>query len=157
MKRFLSVSTALAFACFFIGLIIIADLGEGSRWWAFVEEIPFGDKLGHIGITGTLSLLFNHAFPTRKLGRLTRFFTLSTLVLLVLLSIEEVAQAFIPSRTCDFFDWLADVVGLTSGQVVASALLRRCAKRSCDEAGRIGIDGAGGAGKLGSDDSETAG
>ncbi len=134
MKRLLAVFAALAFANFFIGLIIIADRGEGSRWWAFVEQIPFGDKLGHICLTGTLSLLCNLAFPSQKTGHLTRFFTLTTLALLVLLSLEELIQAFIPSRTCDFFDWLADLVGVTSGQIVAAALLRRCAKQSCNKA-----------------------
>jgi len=34
---------------------------------------------------------------------------MTTPVLLVLPSLEELSQAFIPTRTCDFFDWLATV------------------------------------------------
>ena len=44
------------------------------------------------------------------------------MILLALLSLEELAQAFIPTRTCDFFDWLADLAGLALGQAAASTI-----------------------------------
>ena len=52
---------ALAFIAFMITIITIADRGEGSRWWGFIERIPYGDKVGHLGLIGTLSLLCNLA------------------------------------------------------------------------------------------------
>ncbi len=122
MKRHLSLAAALAFIAFIITIIVIADRGEGARWWSFIDRIPHGDKLGHLGLIGTLSLLCNLAFSA---GKPARFITRTTLVLLVLLTLEELAQAFIPTRTCDFFDWLADLAGLALGQITAGLLRER--------------------------------
>jgi len=125
MNRNLVRLAALAFIAFFITLIWIADRGEGSHWWAFIDRIPNGDKVGHVGLVGTLALLCNLAVRPRPSTRLTSLITLATLSLLVLLSLEELSQAFIPTRTCDFFDWLADLAGLALGQFAASKLRPR--------------------------------
>ncbi|MEI6674981.1 MAG: VanZ family protein [Verrucomicrobiota bacterium] len=132
MKPTLVRAAALAFIAFFIIIIGIADRGEGDQWWAFIGRIPYGDKVGHLGLVGTLSLLCNLAIPPRPATRSTRLITLTTWVLLVFLSLEELAQAFIPTRTCDFFDWLADLAGLALGQFAAS-LLRRGVDRDHKE------------------------
>ena len=125
MKLTLTRIAALGFISFFLIIIGIADRGEGYQWWAFIGRIPYGDKVGHLGLVATLALLCNLAFPPRPATRWTRFITLTTLVLLVLLSLEELAQTFIPTRTCDVFDWLADLAGLALGQASASLLRRR--------------------------------
>mgnify|MGYP001168751952 CR=1 FL=1 len=125
MIRKASVAAAVAFIAFLIVVIIIADRGEGGKWWAFIDHIPKGDKVGHLGLIGTLSLLCNLAFHPRQPGWLPRWITPITLILLVILSGEEIAQAFIPTRTCDLFDWLADLAGLAAGQTVALWLRAR--------------------------------
>lgn len=125
MRRTLTILAALAFIAFFITIIVIADRGEGDRWWAFIHEIPFGDKLGHLVLIGTLGLLCNLALPSRRVSFLRVFVTWTTLVLFTLLSLEELAQALLPNRTCDFFDWLADIAGLTIGQFLAAKLHAR--------------------------------
>jgi len=104
---------------FFIWIVMIADAGNGTPWWSFIHRIPFGDKVGHLGLIGTMSFLCNLAFPSRKPGFLLRTTTLTTLVLLVLVSLEELSQGFINTRTLDLFDWLADLAGLAIGQSVA--------------------------------------
>lgn len=120
MKRYLAVFSAIAFSLFFITIVIIANRGEGDQWWGFVTRIPNGDKLGHLGLMGTLSFLCNLALPSRELKiRRLRFITWPTLVLGILISAEEFSQAFIPTRTCDVLDWLADLTGLALGQMVA--------------------------------------
>lgn len=125
MVRKASVAAAVAFIVFLILVIIIADRGEGEKWWSFIDHIPYGDKVGHLGLIGTLSLLCNLAFHPRQPGWLPRWITLVTLILLVILSGEEIAQAFIPHRTCDIFDWLADLAGLATGQVAALWMRKR--------------------------------
>lgn len=125
MKRGFFVIAALAFIVFFITIIIIANRGEGNNWWAFINGIPFGDKVGHLGLVGMLSLLCNLAVHPRRITWLPRFITLTTLVLFVLLSLEEIAQAFLPYRTCDLFDWLADLAGLAFGQIIALTIRER--------------------------------
>ncbi|MBL9171930.1 MAG: VanZ family protein [Verrucomicrobiales bacterium] len=117
--RILVRGATVAFVLFFIAVIVVADRGEGDRWWAFLMRIPGGDKLGHVGLVGMLSLLCNLAFPGRRRFRLPAGMSVTTAVLLTLLTLEEIAQAFLPHRTCDPGDWLADLVGLAAGQWMA--------------------------------------
>lgn len=125
MKRKASFAIALAFIAFIVTVIVIANRGDGAAWWGFIGRIPYGDKVGHLGLIGTLSLLCNLAFSTRTPTGRFAFMTRTTLVLLVLLTLEEVSQAFIPTRSCDIFDWLADLAGLALGQTAALFLRAR--------------------------------
>ena len=122
MKRILPVTAASAFVIFFITIVIIADRGEGDHWWGFIHSIPFGDKIGHLGLVGTLSLLCNLAVRPRRVSFLPSFITVTSAVLLLVLSLEEISQAFMPQRTCDLFDWFADLAGLAIGQFIAGRL-----------------------------------
>lgn len=118
--RSLATLAAAGFVIFFIWIVVIADRGNGTPWWSFIiDRIPCGDKVGHLGLIGMMSFLCNLAFPSRKSGFLPRFITLTTLILLVLLSMEELSQRFIKTRHLDFYDWLADLSGLALGQFIA--------------------------------------
>ena len=118
--RPLVVFAAACFMVFFIWIVVIADEAKGTPWWSFIiADIPYGDKVGHLCLIGSMSFLCNLAIPSRKPGFLRRTLTLTTFVLLVLVTLEELSQGFIASRTLDFFDWLADLVGLGCGQWLA--------------------------------------
>lgn len=78
-----------------------------------------GDKLGHVGLVGTLSFLCNLAFPLKRPAWLPKGISTVTFLLLAVLTLEELAQAFIPTRTCDPADWLANLIGLAAGQLAA--------------------------------------
>lgn len=125
MKRLVPILAAAAYVALFTSIVVIADRGEGSKWWPFIERIPMGDKLGHVGLVGTLSLLCNLALRPRHPAWLPKTVTLVTFTLLVLLTVEEIAQAFIPTRTCDPLDWLADLAGLAAGQWAALIPMRK--------------------------------
>jgi VanZ family protein len=51
------------------------------------------------------------------------------MVLLTVISAEEIAQAFIPFRSFDLIDWLADLIGLATGQTLALGILKTSAKK----------------------------
>lgn len=120
--RHLLKALALSFILFLIVIVTIANRGEGGRWWSFIHSIPYGDKLGHIGLMGTLGLLCNLAFPSRPVPFLPNFITRVTFLLFLLVTLEELSQAFLPTRSCDPLDWLADLTGLALGQLAAQAL-----------------------------------
>ncbi len=122
--RPLAMIAACGFIGFFVWIIVIADKAEGVPWWSFIGKIPFGDKVGHFGLVGTLSLLCNLAFSRRE-GTRPRFITRTTWVLFFLLSLEELSQGFIPHRHLDGFDWLADLAGLAMGQMVAMTIHKK--------------------------------
>lgn len=124
IRRWSAISAATGFIIFFIWIVTIADRGEGTPWWSFIDRIPYGDKVGHLGLIGTMSFLCNLAFPSRKSGFMRGVATPTTVVLLILLSMEELSQGFIKSRHLDYYDWLADLAGLAIGQVCAAWLLK---------------------------------
>ncbi|QTN32145.1 VanZ family protein [Akkermansiaceae bacterium] len=124
-KKDLIRATAYGFAAFLIITVVIADSGHGKQWWPFLDHIPYGDKLGHIGLFGTLGFLCNLAFPNKRPSRLPSFITKTSLVLLVIVSLEELSQAFIPYRNLDLKDWIADLIGLSLGQLAATTLSQR--------------------------------
>ncbi|MFM2197460.1 MAG: hypothetical protein RLZZ505_892 [Verrucomicrobiota bacterium] len=115
----------IGFVLFLIAAVIIANTGNGEHFWPFIHKVRYADKAGHIVLFGTLSFLCNLAFPSRRFGRRPFLVTLTTLVLLAVISLEEISQAFIPARSCDLFDWLADLTGLAIGQLAAIALKSR--------------------------------
>lgn len=123
--RYLLKSLALAFILFLLLIVTIANRGEGDHWWSFIHNIPYGDKLGHIGLMGTLSFLCNLAFTPRPVPHLPNFITRVSFILFLLITLEELSQAFLPTRSCDPLDWLADLTGLTLGQLSAQALLKK--------------------------------
>lgn len=125
LKRRISAALAVSFALFLLAITLIADSGDGDRWWGFIHRIPHGDKLGHLGLMGMLAFLCNLGFPPRRTDGYRRIITTTTLVLLVLLTAEEITQAFKPHRTCDLMDWLADLLGLALGQTAALRAMRR--------------------------------
>lgn len=100
----------------FVSLIVVADSGGAGRVWDFVGRVPCGDKLGHLVLVGTLSLLLNLLLEGRRApGRCSRIL-LGSAVLLIVMTLEEGSQAFIPHRSFDPLDWLANVVGIFCGE-----------------------------------------
>lgn len=119
------------FILFVLLIVTIANRGEGDRWWSFIHSIPYGDKLGHVGLMGTLCLLCNLAATPRRYRFLPHYITRVTFVLLVIVTLEELSQAFIPTRNCDPLDSLADLVGLALGQFAATFIRRSFFRHSC--------------------------
>ena len=70
----------------------------------------------------TLSFLGNLAFTPRPVPLVPSFITRTSLLLLLLVSVEELSQAFLPTRSCDLSDWLADLTGLALGQFFSRSL-----------------------------------
>lgn len=113
---------ALGFGLMIITAVVIANLGYGESFWPVISHTRYADKVGHIGIFGIMGFLSNLALPNFRIRHLPRLVTAITFILFVLVSLEEISQLFIPARTCDIFDWLADVAGLAIGQIAATVL-----------------------------------
>jgi VanZ family protein len=124
---------ALVFGLIIIAAVVIANLGYGESFWPIITHTPNADKVGHIGIFGIMGFLSNLALPNFRIRHLPRLVTAITFFLFVLVSLEEISQAFIPSRVCDVFDWLADVAGLAIGQIAATVLSRFLPKQETSD------------------------
>lgn len=79
------------------------------------------DKVAHLAAFGTLAIsldiAWRHSRPNTALA--LRFMVLFTIVALFGAS-DELHQYFVPGRSCDFFDWIADAAGGALGLTIAN-------------------------------------
>jgi len=95
-----------------IGIVFIADNSKMRHLLFFVYTIPYGDKLGHFFLMGILSFLINLAWSckTVKLGKLNLL--RGSLLVAVLVTVEEFSQLLIKWRTFDLTDLIFDCFGI---------------------------------------------
>jgi len=110
--------SAVIFFLFILYIIHLANSGN-SALFEFVRSIPYGDKIGHCVIFGTLTffVVFASKFRFFRLGKLSVYYGTAAITLFVIA--EEISQMFIPSRTFDWIDLSADFVGILSASTLA--------------------------------------
>jgi hypothetical protein len=116
MLRLLLKITFVLFTTAFLSIIVIADRGHADLFWDLVGRVPCGDKLGHLGLVGTLSFLLNLLLEGRPAPGRWRPMMLGSLLLGVFMTLEEASQAFIPHRSFDLLDGLANIIGVFCGE-----------------------------------------
>jgi len=104
---------AIFFGLFIIGVIIFADLGMLDIL-GFVNRIPYGDKIGHFGLYGILTLLIDLAFVRSTALRTSRRLLVFrvALILAILIGLEEFSQQYFPNRTFDLVDLAFSYLGV---------------------------------------------
>ncbi|WP_219822477.1 trypsin [Shewanella insulae] len=128
------------FAGFLVWLIVSADAGRSNPLFELARALPYGDKLGHMILFGTLTLfaVVGSNFRRVSFGRLSlgRFSLgqqscwgmrpyLGALVVAIVVIIEECSQHYFPSRTFDGYDLLADGVGIMLFSLLSHYLEKR--------------------------------
>jgi VanZ family protein len=88
-------------------------------------DFPNGDKLGHFLLYGILSLLLNLAFLSRPSVNPARTIWTVSLVLSILIGLEEWSQSLFDSRTMDIVDLLASYAGVTVFALLAWWMRKR--------------------------------
>ena len=97
----------------FIGFIIfLADTADHNFAFGLVGHIPYGDKIAHASLYGVMALLLNYGlnFKSKKIFGFNM--QVGALIVLTFAGLEEITQYWLPSRTCDVFDFVADTVGV---------------------------------------------
>lgn len=113
---------AVAFFCFILWVIYLANTGQNSVFFQFVASIPYGDKLGHFCLFGLLTLATNLAFRFKSFKLFSIELYLGTILVFSFVVIEEFSQYFIPNRSFDLMDLSADFVGIVFFTFVTSYL-----------------------------------
>ena len=109
----------------FIGLLVyLADTGQSSAW-AFLQSVPWGDKIGHFFLFGGLTFFSCLTWPDWR-ARVGRFsFPKVVIPILAFAVIEEISQAWIPGRTLDGGDLAADLLGMATAVFLSGRISRR--------------------------------
>ncbi|WP_168926907.1 VanZ family protein [Shewanella donghaensis] len=102
----------LSFTVFIAWIIFQANTGGNNIFFDIMHGVPYGDKFGHFGLFGTLTMfaIIISRFSYFRVGRLKIYY--GALVISVFVICEEVSQAFIPSRTFDLVDLVAGGIGI---------------------------------------------
>ena len=86
----------------------------------FAPTFPGADKIAHFGFYGVAGFLF--VLWRRESGRGAAAAVLSAAVFAALLgTVDEVHQRWIPGRSAELLDWVADFAGGTAGGFCAAA------------------------------------
>ena len=102
---------AFFFTLFILVVIVMADLGIIGPYLQWLSRVG-GDKVGHFVLFGLLNFLLIRAFqPQARDNRNSVALTVS-LILAVLVGLEEWSQSFFPARTMSLADLLASYAGM---------------------------------------------
>lgn len=94
------------------GIVFLADR-KGTRYLlGFIKNIPYGDKIGHLVLMGVFSFLVNLMLGARSFQIWKIRYLLGSLIVLIIVTLEEVSQIFIRGRSFDLTDLAADYLGI---------------------------------------------
>jgi VanZ family protein len=86
-----------------------------------VPYIPGGDKMVHAIMYGVLAVLAHHAWPPQSRPIGARLLML--LAIAAMAALDEWHQQFIPGRSAEVADWLADTTGATVALAFSSIVM----------------------------------
>jgi VanZ family protein len=107
--------TKLLAMCYFLFLAVVvycADSSAHQHLFSFIRSIPGGDKSGHFMLMGAFALLLNLSLSFRVVAVAGKALLIGSIAALTLITIEEFSQRYIPYRTFDLLDLLADFAGV---------------------------------------------
>ncbi len=103
----------------FFGLILwaiyLANTGSDNLILSIPKLIPHGDKVGHVVLFGCLTFLVNLSLRLRSPDVQGLGAYWGTFAVLSFVSAEELSQGLIESRTLDYQDFVANLVGICVG------------------------------------------
>ena len=100
-------------------IVVIANLGLGSTYFPFIYSIPGLDKIEHFFLMGVLSFLINFLLKTKKIRLLSLDILLGSLVVVLVVTLEELSQIFLVYRAFSWLDLVFDLGGVVLGGQVA--------------------------------------
>jgi len=106
-------------------IVITANLGLGYEYFPFMYTIPGLDKVGHFFLMGVLSILVNLLFKAEKTRLVSQDFLIGSLVVVLVVTLEELSQLFLIHRAFSWLDLAFDLGGIFLGGRLASWLVRK--------------------------------
>ncbi|NLT50987.1 MAG: VanZ family protein [Ignavibacteria bacterium] len=96
-----------------------------------IPSIGVSDKFKHFAAYFILTIMLSIAFSLQeKLLFIKKHVILSSLFVASSYGvIDEIHQSFIPGRSCDLYDWIADFIGAVLGVVTYNCLFKRLKKK----------------------------
>lgn len=106
-------------------IVFLADKRATQYLFKPLRNLPYGDKIGHFLLMGFFSFLLNLALSAKTVNLWKFNYLLGSLIVLTVVTIEEVSQIFIRGRTFDLGDLAADFFGIFLFGELARFICRR--------------------------------
>ncbi len=119
------VMLALAFLVVLGMIIYFADTGTMPKMIHRLYAFPYGDKVGHFVLMGLLTLAFNLAFSYRRIALGSRRLLLGSVLAFIVVTIEELTQAFFQTRSASPLDLSASYLGIFSASLFIGLVQKR--------------------------------
>ena len=103
---------AILFAGLLALIVYLANQGRLYDYVPNVNDYPGADKICHFLLMGTMALLANLALRGSKIQLASKHLYLGSLIVLIPVSLEELSQIFISSRSFDLIDLTFDFLGV---------------------------------------------
>lgn len=123
MHKLISI-LSVSFLGFITWIIYLANTAQNSVFFEFVASIPNGDKLGHFCLFGLLTLGANFTFKLKCYTLRTFNIYIGSTVIFGFVLVEELSQYFIPNRTLDATDLLADFLGIITFSLITKFIAK---------------------------------
>ncbi len=115
---------------FILAVIIFIASQKGTRYLLnFVGSVPYGDKLGHFLLMGFFAFLLNLVLNARTFKFWKFRYLLGSLIVFVVVTLEEISQIFVRGRTFDWGDLVFDYLGIFAFGELARFICRRKARQ----------------------------
>ena len=118
----------LVYILILVGIIVLASFKGTSYLLNFVGRIPYGDKIGHFCLMGIFSLLVNLVLQARMVQIWKFRYLLGSLIVLVIVTLEEFSQIFVRGRTFDATDLVFDYAGIIVFGEISRLIARKYIK-----------------------------
>ncbi|KJZ15233.1 vault protein inter-alpha-trypsin [Marinomonas sp. S3726] len=122
-KLFLSIT--FLFIAFVLWVIFMANTGQDIWLFELTRKVPFGDKLGHFLVFGSLTLMANLATRGKQMRFKLGSIYWGSLSVLIFVTLEELSQYFVATRTLDLLDYLANLLGILCFTGLSRELMRK--------------------------------
>ena len=120
-----------ALYCSAIALVVyLADHSQTQYVLAWVRAIPGADKAGHFLLVGGMSFVLNYSFRARKVALGSVMLLLGSAIVFTVMTLEEISQLFIATRSFDPGDLLGDYLGIWFFGMLAERICLREANES---------------------------
>lgn len=113
------------FIAFVFWIIFMANTGQDMWLFEITRKVPFGDKLGHFFVFGSLTLMANLATRGKLISVKSGSIYWGSLAVIIFVTLEELSQYFFATRTLDLFDYLANLIGILCFTGLSRGLLTR--------------------------------
>jgi VanZ family protein len=100
------------YVCFILFVIALANEGELGVLAVIVHELPYTDKMGHFILMGLLAFFINLSLKCSTISIWNSNFLKGSIIIFILVTLEEVSQLLVETRTFDLMDLVADYLGI---------------------------------------------